>query len=64
VGVGGVRRAVDALELMMAGADAVQVGTASFADPRSADMVRAGLEHWCRRHGVRAVADVKGRAHG
>lgn len=64
VGVGGIRTAEDAVELLMAGADAVQVGTASFAEPRSADMVRLGLEHWCERRGVRAVAELKGRAHG
>ena len=64
VGVGGIRTAEDAVEMLMAGADAVQVGTASFAEPRSADMVRLGLEHWCERRGVHAVADLKGRAHG
>jgi dihydroorotate dehydrogenase (NAD+) catalytic subunit len=64
VGVGGVGTALDAVEMLMAGADAVQVGTASFAEPRSADMVRAGLEHWCQRNGVEAVTDLKGRAHG
>lgn len=64
VGVGGITDAAGAVEMLLAGADAVQVGTASFADPRSADTVRAGLEHWCERHGVGAVADLKGRAHG
>lgn len=64
VGVGGITDARGALEMIMAGADAVQVGTASFAEPRSADMVRAGLEHWCHTHGVGSVAELKGRAHG
>ncbi len=64
VGVGGVTTAADAVEMLMAGADAVQVGTASFAEPRSADMVRAGLEHWCQRNGIVAVSDLKGRGHG
>lgn len=64
VGVGGITDAEGAVEFLMAGADAVQVGTASFADPRSADMVRVGLEHWCERHGVGAVHELKGRAHG
>ena len=41
VGVGGVPRGTDAVEMLMAGAYAVQVGTASFADPRSAGIVRS-----------------------
>lgn len=64
VGVGGIVDARGALEMLMAGADAVQVGTASFSEPRSADIVRTGLEHWCFRHGVGAVTELKGRAHG
>lgn len=64
IGVGGISDARGALEMVMAGADAVQVGTASFAEPRSADIVRAGLEHWCISHGVGSVAELKGRAHG
>ncbi len=64
VGVGGVATAEDAVELLMAGASAVQVGTASFADPSVAEKVRLGLEHWCLHHGVAAVAELKGSAHG
>ncbi|MCP4434962.1 MAG: dihydroorotate dehydrogenase [Actinomycetia bacterium] len=64
VGVGGVTDGRDAVAMMMAGASAVQVGTATFADPRSADTVRRGLEHWCATHGIDAVADLKGMAHG
>lgn len=64
VGVGGVTDVRSALEMLMAGADAVQVGTASFAEPRSAHMVRVGLEHWCTGRGIAAVADLKGTAHG
>jgi dihydroorotate dehydrogenase (NAD+) catalytic subunit len=63
VGVGGVARGVDAVELMLAGASAVQVGTATFADPRSVERVRDELEDWCRAHGVSAVRDQIGDAH-
>ncbi len=63
VGVGGITDGRGAVEMIMAGADAVQVGTASFSDPRSPDIVRTGLEHWCIRHGVAAVAELKGQAH-
>lgn len=64
IGVGGITDTRGALEMIMAGADAVQVGTASFAEPRSAHMIRVGLEHWCGTHGVGAVSELKGRAHG
>lgn len=63
VGVGGVARGVDAVELLMAGASAVQVGTASFADPRSVGRVLEELEHWCAVHGVRSVSELIGAVH-
>ena len=61
VGVGGVATAIDAVELLLAGASAVQVGTASFADPRSVITVLDGMESWCRRHGVARVASLTGQ---
>jgi len=63
VGVGGVARAEDAVELLLAGANAIQVGTATFADPRAAERVRSGIERWCRRHGVERIGDLIGAAH-
>jgi dihydroorotate dehydrogenase (NAD+) catalytic subunit len=63
VGVGGVARGVDAIELLMAGASAVQVGTATFADPRSVVRVHDEITAWCATHGVRAVRDLIGVAH-
>jgi dihydroorotate dehydrogenase (NAD+) catalytic subunit len=63
VGVGGVATGVDAVELLLAGASAVQVGTATFADPRAAARVLEELQHWCRRHGVRRITDLIGGAH-
>jgi dihydroorotate dehydrogenase (NAD+) catalytic subunit len=64
VGVGGVANGGDAVELLLAGASAVQVGTATFADPRAPTTVLAELEHWCRRHRVATVGDMIGDAHG
>jgi len=64
VGVGGVAAAEHAVEMLLAGAAAVQVGTASFADPRAATRVVSGLERWCRRHGVTRVADLVGSVRG
>jgi dihydroorotate dehydrogenase (NAD+) catalytic subunit len=64
VGVGGVRTGEDAVELLMAGADAVQVGTATFFEPRAPLRVVEELERWCRRHRVQHVRDLRGAAHG
>lgn len=63
VGVGGITSGADAVEMLMAGAHAVQVGTASFADPRAVRRVQDELEDWCRSHGIRRVRELTGRAH-
>jgi dihydroorotate dehydrogenase (NAD+) catalytic subunit len=60
VGVGGVSTGIDAIELMLAGASAVQVGTATFADPRAAGRVSEEIQTWCRRRGVAAVTELIG----
>jgi dihydroorotate dehydrogenase (NAD+) catalytic subunit len=62
VGVGGVGGGEAAAELLAAGADAVQVGTATFADPRAPGRVLQELETWCARHGVTAIEELRGRA--
>ncbi len=64
IGVGGVMSGRDAVELLMAGADAVQVGTATFRDPRAAVRIVGELERWCSRRGVRRVTELRGAAHG
>ena len=64
VGVGGVATGEDAVELLLAGASAVQVGTATFAEPRTVEHVRDGLRDWCRRHGVTSIHELIGAAHG
>jgi len=64
IGVGGVARGVDAIELMMAGASAIQVGTASFADPRSVARVLYEIEDWCASHGVASARELIGVVHG
>jgi dihydroorotate dehydrogenase (NAD+) catalytic subunit len=63
VGVGGVTGGESAAELLAAGADAVQVGTATFADPRAPARVLAELEDWCARQGISNLDELKGRAH-
>ncbi len=64
IGVGGVMSGRDAIELVMAGADAVQVGTATFRDPRAPVRIVNEIETWCADHGVRRVREVRGAAHG
>ena len=63
IGVGGVASGDHAVEFLLAGAAAVQVGTATFADPRSTERVRDGLLRWCRQHGVSSVTELIGAAH-
>jgi dihydroorotate dehydrogenase (NAD+) catalytic subunit len=64
IGVGGVMSGADAIELMMAGANGVQVGTATFRDPRAPSRILDEMELWCARRGVRAIGDLIGAAHG
>jgi dihydroorotate dehydrogenase (NAD+) catalytic subunit len=63
-GVGGVSSGEHAAELLVAGAHAVQVGTATFADPRAPLRVLHELTSWCRAHHVTRVADLIGTVHG
>jgi dihydroorotate dehydrogenase (NAD+) catalytic subunit len=62
VGMGGITRAEDAVEFMMAGAAAVQVGTASYADPRAVENIANGMRKWCIAHGVEHVNHLTGAA--
>lgn len=64
VGIGGIRSGEDALEFLCAGARAVQVGTATFYDPRAPVRIVGEIAAWCRTHGVRAVSDVIGSLRG
>jgi len=60
IGTGGVRTGLEAVEMLLAGASAVGVGTATFFDPRAAEGVVAGLARWCAEHGVARSADLVG----
>jgi len=63
VGVGGVVHGADAAELLLAGASGIQVGTATFADPRAAGRVLDELGDWARRTGRHHIAESVGAAH-
>jgi dihydroorotate dehydrogenase (NAD+) catalytic subunit len=62
VGVGGVSSAWDAVELLLAGANAVQVGTATFADPAAPVKVQRAVVAWCAHRGI-DPAELCGLAH-
>ena len=60
LGMGGIVTPGDAIEFLLAGATAVQVGTASYADPRATERLARGLESWCRSHSVERIASLTG----
>ena len=60
VGMGGIASAEDAVEMMMAGASAIQVGAAIFADPYTPVKIVDGLEKWCDENGVEKLSDIIG----
>jgi dihydroorotate dehydrogenase (NAD+) catalytic subunit len=62
VGVGGVSDGLGAVRMLLAGADAVQVGTATLASPRATVRVQSELESWCVQHRVTSVRELVGAA--
>ncbi len=60
IGVGGISRAIDALEFLIVGACAVQVGTANFIDPHAMATIITGLEEFCRDEGITDINDLIG----
>ena len=60
VGLGGIMTAEDAIEFLMAGATAIEIGTANFIDPAITIKVRDGINDWLDAHGCQSVADIIG----
>lgn len=60
IGLGGISTAADALEFLMAGAKAVEVGTANFIDPAVTMKIVDGLEDYCQRHGINDINEIIG----
>ena len=60
IGMGGITCAEDAIEFLMAGATAVQVGTANFTDPYAMPKIIQALNAWCDKHGVANVSELTG----
>ena len=60
VGLGGIMTAEDAIEFLMCGATAIEIGTANFVDPAVTIRVRDGIDAWLDRHGCRSVQEIIG----
>ena len=63
IGVGGIASAKHAVEFMMAGASAVQIGTANFANPKISETVIHDLAKWCKDKGIGNLDEIIGVAH-
>ena len=61
IGVGGVARADDVVQYLLAGASLVAVGTAALKNPRVPERLVQGLARWCDRHGIGSMTDIVGR---
>jgi dihydroorotate dehydrogenase (NAD+) catalytic subunit len=62
IGLGGIAAASDALEFIMAGASAVQVGSATYANPRAALDILEGIERFMEKEGIKKLSDIIGAA--
>jgi dihydroorotate dehydrogenase (NAD+) catalytic subunit len=60
VGLGGICSAKDAIEFLMAGATAIEIGTANFLDPAVSIKVRDGIDEWLDAHGCQSVEEIIG----
>ena len=60
IGLGGISNAADAIEFLMAGATAIQIGTANFLDPEVTIKVRDGMNEWLDKHGCKSVTEIIG----
>ena len=60
IGLGGISNATDALEFLIAGASAVQIGTANFLDPQVSVKVVEGINRWLDEHGCTGVEEIVG----
>jgi len=63
IGMGGISTPEDVIEFILAGATAVQIGTASYWDPCATEKIVDGVQEWCREHHVSRIADLVGGMH-
>lgn len=64
VGLGGIMNAHDAIEFLLAGASAIEIGTANFIDPTVTVKVAQGINDWLDRHGCKSVTEIIGQLEG
>ena len=64
IGMGGIATAEDAIEMLLAGATAVSVGTANFSDPKTAEKVVKGIEEYMKQYGIEDIHDLIGGVRG
>ena len=60
IGLGGISTAADAIEFFMAGASAIEIGTANFLDPAVTIKVRDGINQWLDDHGCKSLSEIVG----
>ena len=60
IGLGGIMDYRDALEFLIAGASAVQVGTASFVNPKAVEEIVTGIEKYCKENNIRHISELIG----
>jgi dihydroorotate dehydrogenase (NAD+) catalytic subunit len=60
IGIGGITSAIDALEFILAGATAVQVGTASFLDPQATQTIARDMERYLAENGIAGIREMIG----
>ena len=61
VGLGGIMNAHDAIEFFLAGASAIEIGTANFIDPAVTVKVANGINEWLEQHGCKSVGEIVGQ---
>ncbi len=60
IGLGGIMNAIDAIEFILAGATAIQVGTANFVDPQVSEKIVTEIEDYCKRYGIKDLSEIRG----
>ena len=60
IGLGGIMNVRDAIEFLMVGASAIEIGTANFVDPTVSEKVAVGIDQWLNEHGCKSVSEIVG----
>ena len=63
IGIGGIHTADDAIEFLLCGASAIQIGTASFANPKASIEIINGLKDYCEKNKISSISEIIGQAH-